>query len=137
MPSPFPGTDPYLEKPSGWPDVHHELISATRAALKTQIGPTYHVRIEERIYISNDNDPGRIVLVPDVQVSSRDVDARSPTTTAEGGIDVAEPLVLETLIEERTATLTSTGLRFFIPTRHAIPSRHGRSRAHEAPRLEP
>ncbi len=101
MPSPFPGMDPYLEKPSGWPDVHHELISATRAALKALIGPKYHVRIEERIYISNDNDPGRIVLVPDVQVSSRDVDARSLTTAAEGGIDVAEPLVLETLIDEK------------------------------------
>jgi hypothetical protein len=98
MPSPFPGMDPYLEKPSGWSDVHQELISATRAALKALIGPKYHVRIEERIYISNDTDPGRIVLVPDVQVSSRDVDARSLTTAAKGGIDVAEPLVLETLI---------------------------------------
>jgi hypothetical protein len=90
--------DPYLDKPSGWSDAHHELISATRAALKALIGPKYHVRIEERIYISNDTDPGRIVLVPDVQVSSRDVDARSLTTAAKGGIDVAEALVLETLI---------------------------------------
>ncbi len=96
MPSPFPGMNPYLEKPSGWPDVHHELILATRAAIKAQIGPKYHVQIEERIYISNDNDPGRIVLAPDIQVSSRDVDARSLTTAAEGGIDVAELLVLKT-----------------------------------------
>ena len=41
MPSPFPGMDPYLEKPSRWPDVHHELISATRAALKALIGRKY------------------------------------------------------------------------------------------------
>ena len=72
MPSPFPGMDPYLEKPSRWPDVHHELISATRAALKALIGRKYNVRIEERIYISSDNDPGRVVLVPDIHVSPRD-----------------------------------------------------------------
>jgi len=28
MPSPFPGMDPYLEEPSGWPSVHHWLIAA-------------------------------------------------------------------------------------------------------------
>ena len=30
MPSPFPGMDPYLEDPHGWPDVHHEVISGIR-----------------------------------------------------------------------------------------------------------
>ena len=35
MPSPFPGMDPYLEEPGLWPDVHHELISGTRALLNT------------------------------------------------------------------------------------------------------
>ncbi len=54
MPSPFPGMDPYLEQPSHWPDVHHELISATRAALRALIGRNYHVRIEERRYTHND-----------------------------------------------------------------------------------
>jgi hypothetical protein len=34
MPSPFPGMDPYLEHPAHSPDVHVELISAIRAALK-------------------------------------------------------------------------------------------------------
>ncbi|HEX3446915.1 MAG TPA: DUF4058 family protein [Isosphaeraceae bacterium] len=101
MPSPFPGMDPYLEQPSGWTDVHVELISATRAALKALVGPKYLVRIEERIYISNDNDPGRIDLVPDVQVSSRDVGARPLTMAADGGTEVAEPLVLETLVDEK------------------------------------
>ena len=30
MESPFPGMDPYLEEPSFWPDVHHELIATIR-----------------------------------------------------------------------------------------------------------
>jgi hypothetical protein len=100
MPSPFPGVDPYLELPSQWPDVHHELISSTRAALKAIVGSNYHVRIEERIYISNDNDPGRIVLVPDVQVSYRDEVSRPSVPAIEGGLDRAEPMVLETLVDE-------------------------------------
>ena len=101
MPSPFPGMDPYLELPAHWPDVHHELISAARAALKALIGRKHNVRIEERIYISNDIDPGRIVLVPDIQVSSRNEGGGPPTSAAEGGIDVAEPLVLETLVDKK------------------------------------
>ncbi|MFQ5859422.1 MAG: DUF4058 family protein, partial [Anaerolineae bacterium] len=28
MPSPFPAMDPYLERPTIWPDVHFELIRA-------------------------------------------------------------------------------------------------------------
>lgn len=101
MPSPFPGMDPYLEKPTRWSDVHHELISATRSALKVLIGRKYNVRINDRIYISNDSDPGRIVLVPGIQVSSRDDGAGLLDTSAHGGMDVAEPLVLETLVDEK------------------------------------
>jgi hypothetical protein len=93
--------DPYLEKPSIWPDVHLELISAARAAIKSMIGSSYQVRIEERIYISNDNDPGRIVFVPDVQITPRTTSHRIMTTSAEITVDVAEPLVLETLIDEK------------------------------------
>ena len=37
MPSPFPGMDPCLEKPSLWPDVHHELISEIRATLNRHL----------------------------------------------------------------------------------------------------
>ncbi|MGZ3485541.1 MAG: DUF4058 family protein, partial [Isosphaeraceae bacterium] len=43
MPSPFPGMDPYLEEPGLWPDVHHELISETRALLNTILRPKYYV----------------------------------------------------------------------------------------------
>jgi hypothetical protein len=60
MPSPFPGTDLYLEEPGLWPDVHHELISVSREMLNRQLRPKYHVRVEERVYISDENDQDEI-----------------------------------------------------------------------------
>ena len=68
MPSPFPGMDPYLEEPGLWPDVHHELISETRALLNTILRPKYYVRIEQRVYISDEGDSGRLVMVPDLRM---------------------------------------------------------------------
>ena len=101
MPSPFPGMDPYLEKPSLWPDVHIELISGIRAALNRQLSASYFAQIQERIYVSTEDDPGRLVLIPDVQVSSQMADRRPSTPTGDAGpFEAAEPLVLETLLDE-------------------------------------
>lgn len=68
MPSPFPGMDPYLESPTLWPDVHHGLISHIQIALNPALRPRYVARVELRVYISDDDDPGREVLIPDVRV---------------------------------------------------------------------
>src|SRR5437899_878403 len=68
MPSPFPGMDPYLERPSLWPDVHHELIGGIRAALTPLLRPKYVARVELRVYISDEEDPGRVVRVPDLRI---------------------------------------------------------------------
>ena len=54
MPSPFPGMDPYLESPAIWPDVHHGLVSETRAALNQKLRPQYVVRIGVRSYAPDD-----------------------------------------------------------------------------------
>src|SRR5438270_523545 len=68
MPSPFPGMDPYLEAPWIWPDVHHGFISGIRAALNPRLRPGYVARVELRVYISDDDDPGREALVPDLHI---------------------------------------------------------------------
>jgi len=59
MDSPFPGMDPYLEEPSGWPGVHHRLISVLSDALTEQVAPHYTVSIEERVYITDDEPEAR------------------------------------------------------------------------------
>jgi Protein of unknown function (DUF4058) len=101
MPSPFPGMDPYLEKPSLWPDVHQELISVIRAALTDLVLPKYFVQIGQRVYLSTGDDPGRTVLVPDVHILPRKGRKRLAARVFDGvGTNVAEPLIVETLIEE-------------------------------------
>ena len=101
MPSPFPGMDPYLETPSLWPDVHHELISAIRADLNRQLDPRYFAQIEDRIYVSTEDDPGRTELIPDVHVTSGTIEGRPSFPARDvGASDVAEPLVVETFLDE-------------------------------------
>jgi Protein of unknown function (DUF4058) len=100
MPSPFPGMDPYLEDPGLWPDVHHEILSAAREILNHQLRPKYLVRIEERVYISGENDPGRPVI-PDVHISARSGWEGKPYWPRAGGrAEVAEPVEGNTMIEE-------------------------------------
>jgi hypothetical protein len=68
MPGPFPGMDPYLEEPHRWPGVHLQLISEIQAGLNRVLLPRYFAAAEERVYVSDENDPGRAVLAPDVRI---------------------------------------------------------------------
>jgi hypothetical protein len=135
MPSPFPGMDPYLEDPGLWPDVHHGLISEIQAALNRQLRPKYHVRVEERVYISDENDPGRSVIVPDLQVAVRPGQEGSAFDPTRGpALDVAEPIVVTTLLDEeihearleivdREARLVVTVIEVVSPTNKVAGSR--------------
>lgn len=98
MPSPFPGMDPYLEDPALWPDVHHELMSVIRRDLNEQLVPRYVVRIEERIYVSDEDDPGRRVIVPDLRIREGygAIAPRQELTS----VSTVEPIVVTTLVEE-------------------------------------
>ena len=98
MPSPFPGMDPYLEAPELWPDVHHELMSVMRRNLNNALRPRYVVRIEDRVYVSDESDPGRRVIVPDVRIAKG-----LPTSTQSedaASVATAEPIIVTTMVEE-------------------------------------
>ncbi len=93
MPSPFPGMDPYLEDPSGWPSVHHRLISAIGDALIAQLVPHYIVSIEERVYITDDEDPeSRQQIAPDVYIVER---SGSRAFSAAETITMTPPTIIE------------------------------------------
>jgi hypothetical protein len=107
MPSPFPGMDPYLESPRLWPDVHHSLISGIRQQLTPQLRPKYIARIEERVYISDDTDPGReviIPIIPDVHLTVADGDARPASPhrggASQGSANVARAIEVVELINQ-------------------------------------
>ena len=97
MPSPFPGMDPYLENPAGWPDVHHSLISSIRDQLVGRIAPRYYVRIEERVYLVDDGDPARTVIVPDLRIGLNP--AEPALWSSAGGVAVAEPVEVITMLD--------------------------------------
>jgi hypothetical protein len=92
--------DPYLEDPGVWPDVHHELMSCARELLTTQIRPRYFVRVELRVYVSTDDDPGRRAIVPDLRVLEQTprADGRQPGAVAT--LEVAEPIAVTLVNEE-------------------------------------
>ncbi len=100
MPSPFPGMDPYLESPVHWPDVHHELMSVAREQLNQLLRPRYHVRIEERVYLSDETVPGRKAIFPDLQVIAGHAESFWNDSSAQNGASVCEPVVLTTMIED-------------------------------------
>jgi hypothetical protein len=98
MPSPFPGMDPYLEDPRLWPDVHHRLISVIAEMLLTRIRPSYFVQVQERVYLSDQDDPGHSYYVPDVHLVETAWPSRpggQATAVIDASILVASPVPLE------------------------------------------
>lgn len=98
MPSPFPGMDPYLEDPGSWRDVHLNLIASIQDVLGRRIRPRYVVRVEDRVYISDEGDPGRDVILPDLSVA--DASREVPAVGGGAAVEVAEPMMLTTLLDE-------------------------------------
>jgi len=80
MPTPFPGMDPYLERPSMWPGVHNALMASIQLDLAPQVRPRYYVSLEERVYFSEDED-GRdpLVGIPDAVVVGPTGNGGSPS----------------------------------------------------------
>jgi len=84
MPSPFPGMDPYLERPLYWADFHDNFASEIRGALNRDLPSGYFAVTEPREEIGIVNEPKTRVAVPDVAV-------RKTPEQSEGGISVVEP----------------------------------------------
>lgn len=134
MPSPFPGMDPCLEEPGLWPDVHHGIISEMQAQLNRSLRPRYHVRIEERVYISDESDPGRRVIVPDLRIAGTPSNYDLPVPPVSETVAIAEPLLMTTMFEEeihearleiidRQQQLVVTVIEILSPTNKVMRSR--------------
>lgn len=92
MTTPFPGMDPYLERPNLWHGLHNRLIAEIANVLGPLLRPRYFVAVEERSYLENSASID-FQTVPDVGVvgpySSR------PVTVVAWPTRVAEPQIVE------------------------------------------
>jgi hypothetical protein len=87
MLSPFPGMNPYLERPELWAEVHNRLIVAIADVLGPQLRPKYRVGLEKRVYQAIEPE-SLLVGIPDVLVGTSQA-----TTQAASSVAVAPPLV--------------------------------------------
>ena len=67
MACPFPGMDPYVERPDLWPDFHNRLMTAITEALQPLLKPRYVAKTEDRLYVQETER----TVIPDVGVFGR------------------------------------------------------------------
>lgn len=94
MPCPFPGMDPYIERPALFPDFHDRLITYSCEALAALLPPKYAALTANRLYVVESERP----VKPDVSV----VRLPGPKDSM-GGVAVLEadaPAVFELWREE-------------------------------------
>lgn len=106
MPSPFPGMDPWLERPDLWPDVHNSLIAAIRDVLAPCLRPRYIVTLEERVFVE-DQQGLSLVGRPDIaMVGAGGVAGGGGARPASAVVEVELPVTdraRETYLEVRGA----------------------------------
>ncbi|AWM36274.1 hypothetical protein GobsT_59420 [Gemmata obscuriglobus] len=103
MPSPFPGMDPWLERPMVFPDVHHGLITYLKAAIFAALPPGYTVSTSNRVWV--DIEPDVIVVGPDP--APGDGAHLAATMSAAGLLAIKADEVLSDPIEEPYLAIVS------------------------------
>ena len=68
--NPFPGMNPYIERADLWHGIHTRVIVQLGNTLARQLRPEYMVRVEERMYVSEEanGEAFRQARLPDVMV---------------------------------------------------------------------
>jgi Protein of unknown function (DUF4058) len=90
MPSPFPGMDPYLERPRWFRGFHNKLITYIEEALQPLLPPPYFALMGELIWM----EASERYVDPDVDV------LRRPPTRAHQAIEGGEEGGVATLVDE-------------------------------------
>ncbi|WP_337177091.1 DUF4058 family protein [Paludisphaera sp.] len=83
MPSPFPGTDPYLERDVAWHDFHERFLILGAGVIGAQVRPDFIVRVDDHILLSElPEEPRRTVGRADLSV----VEARTREVPGPEGV---------------------------------------------------
>jgi hypothetical protein len=94
MQCPFPGMDPYIERPAIWADFHDRLIAAISASLQPLLRPKYAALVQDRLYVVQSDRPIR----PDVSVVKTRSLRKGTAPTAV--LELDEPFVFTLAKEE-------------------------------------
>jgi hypothetical protein len=78
MPSPFPGMDPFLEDPAGFPGFHNRFVTYLAEVLQTLLPPPYYADMEDRAWVEMSLRP----IEPDVDVLRGDAPVPNGGRTA-------------------------------------------------------
>ncbi len=113
MSCPFPGMDPYIERPAIWPDFHDRFVTYLCGLLQPVLRPRYIALTQDRLYVVEADRPIR----PDVSVvrtSSRRtsgaatavLEADAPAVFGLWRDEIREPLIhiIEPAEENRLVT---------------------------------
>jgi hypothetical protein len=84
--------DPYLEQ--RWGDFHTSLITYTRDALQPRLPTDLRARIEERVYVEAPENGRQVVPDAHVYETPRTSRAGAQRDQSDGGVAVAEPILL-------------------------------------------
>ncbi len=126
----FPGMDPYLEDPGGWPGVHDGLIARLRTDINRQLGPAFVADAGTSVYIVT-ADEQRWVF-PDIYV----METRRAEQAHQGARIAAPVQVLlnvpatvsqsHILIRDRHTRRVVTVIEVLSPINKAPPTTHAR-----------
>lgn len=95
MPCPFPGMDPYIERPEIWGDFHTRFITRLCDAIQPSLRPRYLALLEDRLYVVRDDQSRK----PDVAVV-RTPSRAPPRTGGTAVLDVDTPTIFEVYRDE-------------------------------------
>lgn len=99
MPSPFPGMDPWLERPGVFPDLHNTLIAFLRGDLNRQLPPPFFAAIATRVYMEESE-----------RRTEPDVEVLSPPGAPQGGGTAIAAVTVTDLLEVPAAPLPDEDL---------------------------
>lgn len=115
MPTPFPGMDPYLERPGLWVQVHADLIVDIRRFLAPLLRPRYHVAIEQHTYLTvwppyqqqSVGIPDVLITLPKNGTYDAAITVAAPATAGKpvvGELPIPEEGLVERYLEVREVT---------------------------------
>jgi uncharacterized protein DUF4058 len=121
MRCPFPGMDPYIERPAIWADFHDSLITYAKSALQPQLRPRYLAVSADRLYVVESERSIR----PDVSIVStgRPFSSAAPTALLEpdaptvfelGTEEIREPVIH--IIEPTAGNRIVTAIEIISPS---------------------